>query len=127
MQRQTLIDESVVCRQQIEDAAIFADDTVDEQFHFTLECFAQRLIEVRKLNSVRIDVVDIAHLQPLERKIRNQRLRFWISQQPSDLLLEDPGIRKFSCRCDVEKLIVGQPAPKEERQPGGEFEAADLI
>jgi hypothetical protein len=43
---QAFVDERVVRRQQIEDAAIVADDTVEEHLDFTTHRLTQRIVEV---------------------------------------------------------------------------------
>ena len=43
-----LVDERVIRRQQIEHAAIFVDDAVEEQLDFALERLAQVVVEIRE-------------------------------------------------------------------------------
>ena len=44
---QPLVDERVVGRQQVDDAAILADDAVEQQLDFAAHRLAQRIVEVR--------------------------------------------------------------------------------
>ncbi len=55
VQRQALIDEGVIGRQQIQHAAVFAQDAVDEQLHLALESGAQAGVEVGIDERVGID------------------------------------------------------------------------
>src|SRR5262249_62013872 len=50
MQSQPLIEERVVRCEQIDGAAVFANHAVHEQFHLTLEGFAEVVVEVRELD-----------------------------------------------------------------------------
>ena len=59
--------------QQIEEAAILADDAPDEQLGLFHERRAQRFVE-RKDDRIGRDRLDVAQFQPLTREIRNQRI-----------------------------------------------------
>ena len=72
MQRQTLVDERIVRRHQIQHAPVLAQNTFNEHFHLTLEGFAQAFVKVGKLKRIGINAIDTAHLQPLESKIGDQ-------------------------------------------------------
>ncbi len=51
--REPLVDEGVICRQQIEHAAIFAQDAAREQLRFAAEPLPEILIEVALTFGVR--------------------------------------------------------------------------
>ena len=52
--RQPLIDEGVIRRQQIQDAAVLMDHAAEEQFDLALECRPQVIVEIRKQIHLRI-------------------------------------------------------------------------
>ena len=127
MQRQPFVHESVIRCQQIRDAAVFTNNTFDEELHLLLEGFAQRVIEIGELHGIGIDVVDVPHFQPLKREVCHQRFRFRIREQPFHLLIENFRIGQFSFRRGIEKLFVRQPAPEEERQTRRQIDIVDAI
>ena len=53
VQREPLVDERVVRGQQIEDAAVFAEDAVDEQLDLLAEGVAQAVVELGKQRRIR--------------------------------------------------------------------------
>ena len=69
-----LVHERVVCRQQIENAAILADDALEEQLDFTLERVAQVVVEVGEQVHDRLGGLQRANTQPLSREIGDERL-----------------------------------------------------
>ena len=76
VQREPLVHEGVVRRQQIEHAAVLAEDAVDEQLHLLAERrrAGRRRSSGRRLGSGSMSS-SAAHVEPLEREVRDERLR----------------------------------------------------
>ena len=75
MLRQPLVHEGVVGRQQIEHAAIVADDAVEEELGFTPHRVLERVVELRVLVEVGLQLVEILQPQPLAREARGRAPR----------------------------------------------------
>ena len=90
MPRQPLVDERVVGVDQIQDAAILADDGLEQQFRLAPERVAEVAVEL--LGAGR-DVVELPQLQPLARQIVDERAARGIGQHAPRLLLEHRGDR----------------------------------
>ena len=73
--RQPLVEERVVSAQQIERAAILADDAVDEHLGLDSKRFAQRVVEVGEVLLDRNGRRQIAQEQPLPRELLDERRR----------------------------------------------------
>src|SRR5262249_46258443 len=56
-----------------------------------------------------------------------KRLGARISEQPPHLAFEDLGLAQLPLDSDVQEPVVGNAAPKEERQPGGELHVTDGV
>src|SRR3954453_23998967 len=67
MSRQPLIDERIIRRHQIENAAVFPQNTLEQQLRLAAESLAQIIVEIREFIRVRLHVPQIAQLQPLPR------------------------------------------------------------
>ena len=86
MARHALVDERVVRRQQIDDAAVVANEAVEEQLGFALERERQRLIGVGKPDRIRNDLLEVLQPQPLRGESRGQRIGARVLQHPLHLL-----------------------------------------
>ena len=125
---QPLVDERVVRRQQIGDAAILADDAVEQQLDFAPHRLTQRIVEVGIEQRQRADALQAAQVQPLAREVDRQRLGPRILQHAPDLLLEHGRILQPALAARrVISSSSGLRAPEEERQPRREIEIADAI
>ena len=126
---QTLVQPGMVGGQEIEDAAVPAQDTVEEQLGLADQPLPQRLVERQRIGiaGTHRGVGEIAQLQPLAREVTGQRRRPGVGDHPPDLPLElgrigePPRVRRRQQR------VVGQAAPQEEREPGGELEVRHRI
>ena len=114
--RQPLVDERVVRVQQIDDAAIFADDAVEEQLDFAPHRLPQRIVEVGIDQRQRARALQAAQVQPLAGEVLRQRLGPRILQHAADLPLEHDRILEPALARERDQLIVGAGAPQEERQ-----------
>src|SRR5258708_2186746 len=72
---QTLVDERIVGIQEAHQAAIFANDTLEEKLRFLLERFTQAVIEIRKGFRIRLDRPQIPQQEPLAGEIAHQGVR----------------------------------------------------
>ena len=92
--RQARVDERVVGRQQVEHAAIVADQAVEEELGFAHHRAPERPVEVRIQDGVGQDLLDVGEPQPLPGKPRRQRIGTRIGQHPLHLAIERPGRRQ---------------------------------
>src|ERR1019366_5141500 len=113
MPRQLLVDESLIRREQTDDAAVFFQLRVEKQLDLFHESSAQIVVEPGKLGALRIQQPHIANLQPFCKEIPHQRATgARIGEQARDLLLENRRLAQFPADRQVEKRIVGDAAPQ---------------
>ena len=124
---QPFVDERVVRRQQIDHAAVFTNDAVEEQLHFTPHGLAQRVVEVGIQHRQRAGALQAAQVEPLPGKVDGQRLRSRIAQHAARLLLEHLRILQPSLAGELDQLVIGTGAPQEKRQARRQIEVADAI
>ena len=124
---QTFVRERIVRRQELRDWTTLTHLTFKEQFRLALERVPQVVVEIRKLVRIRIHGLHVPKEEPLTAEILHQRRRASIGQHAPNLLFKDVRILEFAARRHIEELVVRDTAPKEERQPGGQFEIADPI
>src|SRR5688572_23438549 len=91
------------------------------------ERLAKVVVEVREEPQVGRDCIEIAQMQPLGGEAGREALRARIGEQAAHLLLEDVGLVEFAALGQVEKLVVGNAAPEEERKTRREIEVADSV
>ena len=125
--RQSLVDERVVGAQEIHHAAILAKLVLDEQFRLTLERRAKVLVELRKQLDVGPHVPDVAQLQPLIHEVVDEHRRTWVGDHPPHLLVQHGRVRQLPTGGHVEKLVIGDAAPQEERQPRRELDVGEAM
>ena len=125
MTREAFVDERVVRREQVHDAAVFAHDAGEKQFCFPLEGQPQIVVEVRKLVGVGMDAVQVPQMQPLAREILRHRVRARVGQHPTSLFFKDCGFVEAVAGRQIDQRVVRNAAPEEKRQPRGEFDIAD--
>ena len=113
MLREPLVDERVVRIQQIEHAAIFADEAVEEQFRLALHRAGERLVVLRVQQVVGEDLIEILQTQPLRCKPRRQRFRSRIGEHPLDLLLETRRGPQRTLGRRLDQFGVGNGVPEE--------------
>jgi hypothetical protein len=90
--RQPLVQERVVGAQQIERAAIFADDAVEEELGFAAERLAQAVIEVREDALHRHGRVEIAKEEPLPCEIGHEGVCARFGQHAADFARQQPPV-----------------------------------
>src|SRR5262249_38838010 len=121
---QPFINERVVRIEQIDNAAILANDAFEEHFGFPPEPLPKIVIEVLRGS---FDFGKLAQPEPLPCKVRDQRLRLGIGQHAPHLLLEDLWIAQPSLRCEIQKFVIWHAAPKEERQSRRQLQITNSI
>ena len=92
MARETLVDKCVVRVQQVDDAAIFADDAVEEHLGFDTERLTQVVIEVREHLRRRRGARQVAQLQPLASEVLDELTRPRVRHHAANLRFEHLGI-----------------------------------
>ena len=117
MPRQSLVQERVVGTQQIEKAAILAQHAFEEELCLSGKRGPEVFIEIRKRRRVGQHRLDIAQIQPLADEIGYERLGAGIRQHAHDLPLQHGAIFQPAALGQIEKLVVGNAAPEEKRQP----------
>ena len=124
--RQALVEEGVVRRQQLDHAAIAAQDAVDEQPQLLLEHRAgiQQAARVGELASVRGDLVQLGEVEPLEREIVAQRLGPRVGKHPAHLSGQHVGIAEARFGGELQELLIRQAAPQEEGQTRRQLQIA---
>jgi hypothetical protein len=127
MQRQALVHEGVIGRQEIEHAAVLDQDAADEHVELGAKGVAQAVVEVREDGRIRIDLVERAQLQPLEREGRDQRARALHRQEPARLHVQHLGVEKRPLLGHAQQLVVRQAAGQEERETRRQFERRDAM
>ena len=125
--REPFVHVGVVRVQQIERAAILAQDALEEQLRLLLERLTEVVVEVGEEAHVRRDRFEIPEMQPLRREVGDERARTAVDEHPLHLPLEHGGLVEFARDCRVEQLVVGDAAPEEERQPRRELEIRDAV
>src|SRR5688572_10815348 len=106
---ESFIDESVVSVDQIENAAILANDCFEEQFRLAPKRVAQVAVDVLRAGR---HVVELTQQHPLAREAVHERACPLIGQHSPGLPLQLDGVVKpAGCR-DFEKLGIRDAAPE---------------
>ena len=124
---QALVQERVVRLQQVEHAAVLAQDALEQQLRLLAEGLPQVVVEVGEQAQVRGDRIQVAQVQPLAREVAHQALRARVGQHAADLPFEHLGLAQLAALGQVEQLVVRDAAPEEERQAGGELDVGDAV
>src|SRR2546427_11866115 len=117
MFRKPLVDERVIRRQQIEDAAVFVYNAAEEQFRLALKRVPQVVIEIRKYIDDRLAGFQRAYVQPLAGEVAYEGFGFRIRHHSANLLFEHDWIFEPALRGEIDQLVIGHAAPQEEGQP----------
>ena len=118
MPRELFVEKGVVRRQQIDDAAILFQLSIEKQLHFPDECDSQVVVEPGKLLvEIRREQPDISCLQPFLEEVLHQRgACMLVTQHAPDLSIEHSRLVQRSADRRVEQFVVGDAAPQEKRQ-----------
>ena len=130
MPRQLFVEERVVGRQQIEDAAILLQLTLEEQLGFLHERGPQVVVKPREFPvGVRREQPHVANLQPLAEEVPHQRRaargdrRACAAPAASNTFAS----RSFPRIAEIEQFVVRNAAPQEERQARRQFDIGKPI
>jgi hypothetical protein len=127
MTREAFVDERVIGRQEIQDAAVLLDDAREEELRLALEALSQVVVEVRIEIRIRLDGLEIAQVQPLSREILDERGSARIAEHSAHLRLEHARLVQAALLGEIEQRLVGDTAPDKERQPRRELDVAHEV
>ena len=127
VRRQALVQERVVRRQQVHDAAVVMHLAADEQPGLLFHRLTQVLVELRIQLGIGHGAGELAQLQPAAGEIVDQGVRTRIAQHAPHLLLQLRRIAQPSANRRLSQVVVRNAAPEEERQPRREVHIADAI
>ena len=124
---QALVDESVVRPEEIEQASVLADQTLEQEFGLPLHRVREVLVEVREEVGVGSDLVEILQPQPLRHEARTQRLGARVVQHAERLPLQFAGIRQPSLHGRGPEFFVRRKPPEEEREPRSQVDVLQCV
>ena len=113
---QGFVQERIVRRQELQDAAVLTQDAVQEQLGFTHERGAHTLVEIAEQVDVRFLGFDVAQEQPLGGEVGHQRAAARIGEHARHLAAQDFGLAQRSRGSRIQQLVVGHAGPEEERE-----------
>src|SRR5690242_1800804 len=111
--------------EQVDDAAILAEDALNEQFQLLFKRRLQSLVEVREDNRIRRGASNTSQAQPFEGEIFCQGAGTRIGKQPFHLLFERARLSQSTLGGKIQEFFVGSLAPQKEREARSEFNVAD--
>ena len=125
---ETLVDERVVGGQQLEHAAVLANEMREQQLGLSQHSLGQRVVEVGVRQRVRVELFQILEPEPLCSEAGGQGLlRTGVGQHPARLTLHLTGIRELATTCQVDEILIRWGSPDEERKPGRQVYVADPV
>ena len=86
---QSLVEERVVRREQIQQSAVFPNEIFEEEFCLSSHGLLELFIKIRVDAHIRMLCVEVWQPKPLCSEACGERLRSWIGQHSSDLGLQD--------------------------------------
>ena len=125
--RQHVVHEGVVGGEQVEQAAVFTHDAVEEQLHFTPHRLRQVAREVGEDRGLRVHVRQTREPQPLRGEMRGEALGARVGQHAPDLLLEHGWRAQLPVARQLDERVVGARAPQEIREPRRQFQVVDRV
>ena len=96
--RQPLVDERVVGRQELGDAAVLAHDVLEQELGLAPHRLPQVVVEIRELLDVRPRALQVAQEQPLAGEVLDERRRARIGEHSLDLLVENVALAELALR-----------------------------
>src|SRR5579872_865626 len=114
MPRQLLIEKSLIRRQQIEDAVVFFQLSVEEHLRLGHERATQVVVKPGKLGAIRIEQPYVTSLEPILKEILDQRCASArIGEHARDLLIQHSRLMQLAANGQVQQRVVGNTAPQE--------------
>ena len=127
MLRETIVHECVVRGKEIQNVSILVHHAFEQHLRLTAETLSQRIVPVGIAGGNRRRRFQISQIEPLSREVVHQGFGSRIGEHAPNLLFEHRRIVEFSLARDVDQFVVGNAAPQEKRQPGGQFQIANAI
>ena len=124
--RQALVEEGIAAVDEIEDAAVFTDDRVEEHLGLAPHRQAEVVLEIRELLPVARHRLEGAELQPLAAEVFGERVRARILQHPPHLHRQHLGVAQRPGVSRPPQLRVGRAGPQEVGEPGRQFVRRNL-
>ena len=112
-----LVDERVLRVQELQDAAVLANDRREEEIRFLPHRLAEVVLEVGELVGVGLGGFERTSLQPLPAELLDQRLRLRIAQHARHLRAQHAWRPQCVRRGEPAQLGVRRARPEEVRQP----------
>ena len=125
--REPLVQERVPAVDEVEDAAVFADDVLDKELGLLPHRVPEVVLELRKAILVARHGLERAELQPLAAEVLGQCVRLRVAQHPSDLEVEHSRIAQRAGIRRPAELGVRHAGPDEVREPRRELVLADRL
>src|SRR5690606_2888286 len=101
---------------------VLAHDAVEEQLRLALHGLRELRVEVRELERVGVDLLEVLKAQPLRGEARGERLGPRIREHAPRLGLQYRRIRQPALAREREKRVVRRATPQEERQSRGQVD-----
>src|SRR5207253_2406937 len=112
---QPLVEKRIVGGEQFHGAAVVTQDVAEQHLGFATESFADVVVEVRERQQVGRDLrFQIAKLQPLARKVADERVGAFIGHHSLDLRLQHARLAEGAGRRKIQQSFVRNAAPQEE-------------
>ena len=127
MTRQALVEERIASVDEVEDAAIVADDGLDEELGLAPHRQPEVVLELRELVAVAREGFERAELQPLAAEVLGERTRLRIAQHPADLEREDLRVAQRPGVGGPPQLGVRHARPEEVRQARRQLVRRDAV
>ncbi len=128
VQGEPLVDEGVVGGQQLEHAAVLAQDAVEEELGLAMKRAAQRLVEIGEQQLVRLLRLDVAQDTATARRSWSPSIRSADRRaSAAPVARAPPGLFNCPAAAAFEQLVVRNAAPEKERQARGQLQIADAI
>jgi hypothetical protein len=125
---QPFVDERIVRIQEFRDAAVLAQRAADEELGFPLERLKKTQVIVGIAVWIDDDFLDAPQIEPLGRKVVNQRTDGpGVGQHAASFCFERRRIRELPALGQPEQTLVRDAAPQEERQSRGDLDVAQPI
>ena len=128
MARQLFIEKGLIRRQQVEDAVVLFQLSVEEQLRLGHERGTEVVVKPGKLGAIRIEQPYVTNLQPIFKEILDQRgARAGIGEHARNLLLEHRRLMQLAANGQVQQSVVRNTAPQGERQSRSQLDIGDAI
>ena len=120
---EAFVEVGVVGAEEVEGGAVFANEAIDEEAGFGLEGGGEGGVEIGEELFVGFDGLEGAEAEPLGGEVVHEGGGARVGEHAADFAFEGLGVVQIGG--GVEEGFVGDGAPEEERQAGGEFEAGE--